>query len=319
MVWHLPHIRAIADHAKAPVTVLTKPRSLADQLLRHEPAVAGVDWIDINPAGRRGVHDGIDGFVRLVRMLRAQRFASIVILHHSETLAAAAWLAGIPDRRGYGWGRQRLFLNGGPFLPRNVARLHQHTRATRYLRAAGIDLRNDEPSLLVTPDARSAARARLASNMPFVTMGIGSSEPLRQWGAGRFAALSAALLAAGWPMIVLLGGAEDAGMAAEITASLKQRAGDVHLALGWSLPDVAGLLAEADFYVGNNTGAMNVAAAVQTRTYALFGTTPPFDHARQMLPVIAPDVGVHDGMIRVTLQSVLDAIIADRGNLGPAA
>ena len=103
MVWHLPHIRAIAAHAGQPVTVLSKPRSLADQLLFNEPAVARVDWLDRNPTGRRGIHDGFGGFGRLVRMLRAGAFGTVILLHHSDLLAAATWLAGIPDRRGYGW------------------------------------------------------------------------------------------------------------------------------------------------------------------------------------------------------------------------
>src|SRR5438552_15723696 len=30
MIWHLPHIRAIARHVGAPVTLIAKPRSLAD-------------------------------------------------------------------------------------------------------------------------------------------------------------------------------------------------------------------------------------------------------------------------------------------------
>ncbi len=40
----------------------------------------------------------------------------MVLLHHSRTLAAAAALAGIPARYGYGFGLQRLFLNRPPFL-----------------------------------------------------------------------------------------------------------------------------------------------------------------------------------------------------------
>ena len=39
MVWHLPHIRAIAAHAGAPVTLLAKPRSLADDLRVNDPVV----------------------------------------------------------------------------------------------------------------------------------------------------------------------------------------------------------------------------------------------------------------------------------------
>ena len=150
-------------------------------------------------------------------------------------------------------------------------------------------------------------------------MGIGSSEPLRQWGAERYGLLAAALLDAGWPMIALLGGPEDAGMAADILKSLGARACQAHVALGWELGDVMGMLAEADFYVGNNTGTMNIAAAVATPAYGLFGTTVPFKHARKIVPVVAPDTGEHDGMGRVTLESVLQAITTNRGSLSPVA
>ncbi len=89
------------------------------------------------------------------------------------------------------------------------------------------------------------------------------------------------------------------------------------MALGWHLADVAGLLAEAAFYVGNNTGVMNMAAAVGIRTYALFGTTRPFHHASQIVPITAPDTGIHDGMARLPVDTVLSAIRADRGWLSP--
>jgi heptosyltransferase-2 len=318
MVWHLPHIRAIAQHAGAPVTMLTKPRSFADQLLCHEAAVDSVLWIDLNPQGRRGAHDGLLGFLRLVKQLRSRHFGSVILLHHSTLLAAAAWMAGIPDRRGYGWRWQRRFLNTGPFLPRAVARLHQHTRATRYLALAGIPLPSAEPRLTVPDGAAAQARRRLGDQQSaFVAIGIGSSEVLRQWGADRFAALALALSGAGWPMLVLLGGPEDAEAAATIAASLAGHRCVVRQALGWHLAEVAGLLTQADFYVGNTTGVMNVAAAVGTRTYALFGTTSPFDHASQIVPVTVPDTGVHDGMVRLDLGSVLAAIQSDRFRLGP--
>lgn len=315
MVWHLPHIRAIAAHAGAPVTVLAKPRSLADQLLAHEDAVADVAWVDLNPSGRRGAHDGLGGFLRLVQMLRDRRFRTTVLLHHSDLLAAAAWMAGVPDRRGYGWGRQRWFLNNGPFLRPEVKQLHQHTRATRYLEAAWGPMGSAEPTIQVVPDALAAAVRRLGVGPgEYVAIGIGSSEVLRQWGTDRFAALASTLLDAGWPAVVLLGGPEDETSVTRIAETLGER---MRPALGWNLAEVEGVLAAAAFYVGNNTGVMNIAAAVGTRTYALFGTTRPFDHAHQIVAVTAPDIGVHDGMVRLTLTSVLEAIRADRGRLSP--
>lgn len=318
MVWHLPHLRAIAAHAGAAVTLLAKPRSLADQLLVNEPAIADVLWVDLNPAGRRGVHDGVGGFLRLVRALRARDFATVVLLHHSDLLAAAAWRAGVPDRRGYGWGRQRWFLNTGPFLSRAMKTMHQHTRATRYLEAAGVPMASAEPALTVPPATVAKVLARLGeTGEGFVAIGIGSSEVLRQWGAERFGELAAMLLDAGWPALVMVGGMEDATVASTIMNSLGERGARVRLALGWDLPDVTGVLSAAAFYVGNNTGVMNIAAATGTRTYALFGTTSPFEHASQIVPIIAPDIGVHDGMARLTLASVLTVIQADRGRLAP--
>jgi heptosyltransferase-2 len=318
MVWHVPHIRAIAAHAGAPVTLLAKPRSLVDQLLADEPAIADILWVDLNPDGRRGAHDGIGGFRRLVRKLQARDFGTVVLLHHSDRIAAAARLAGISDRRGYGWGRQRWFLNTGPFLPREMKDLHQHTRATRYLEAAGIPLPSPEPVLTVAPVTRDEAMMRLGATAGgFVAIGIGSSEKLRQWGTARLSELAGVLLDAGWPLLVLVGGNEDLISATMIVNSLGERGGRVRLALGWNLTDVMGVLAGAAFYVGNNTGVMNIAAAVGTRTFALFGTTQPFDHASQIVPVTAPDAGVHDGMARVALASVLDVIQADRGRVSP--
>ena len=74
MVWHLPHIHALAEHFGAPVSLFTKPRSRADELLMTDASVADVTWVDRNPPGRRGEHDGPNGLWRLVRMLRARRF-----------------------------------------------------------------------------------------------------------------------------------------------------------------------------------------------------------------------------------------------------
>jgi heptosyltransferase II len=320
MVWHLPHLRAIAAFAGSPVSVLAKPRSLADELLRYEPAVERVLWVDRNPKGGHGVHDGPVGFLRLVRELRAARFGSAVILHHSESLAAAAWLAGIRDRRGYGRGLQRWFLTQGPWIRPEDAKQRPHGRATGYLRTVGLALSDPEPSMLIPPSERAAARADL--NLPhgdFVAIGIGSSEDLRRWPADRFATLCCTLLEAGWPSLVLLGGPGDGQAAQAIKAAAGAAAERVHLALGWRMDRVAGLLAEAAFYVGNDTGVMNMAAASGIRTYAIFGRTPPVEHTSKIVPITTRDIGHYDGVVRVTPEQVIAAIRADRGGLGPMA
>jgi heptosyltransferase-2 len=320
MVWHLPHIRAIAEAARHKVTLIAKPRSAADQIFAAEDTIAEIVWMDRNPERRRGAHDGAAGLLRLVATLRRQRLDTVVILHHSRTLAFAAMAAGIPRRHGYGYRGQRPFLNRPPYLPQAVLAAHPYQQATAYLRAAGIAVSDAEPRLPVAQAARDLVASRLTHHpAPMVAIGIGTSEPYKQWGAARFAMLAQALLDAGWQTLALVGGPAEADLAREIVGHLPSRQSRIMQAFGWPLAEIAALFAASGFYVGNDTGVMNMAAAVGIRTYALFGATPPFGHASTIVPITPPDGRIDkiDGMARIGIDTVIETITADRGVLGP--
>lgn len=318
-IWHLPHIRAIAAHVGGPVTLVAKPRSAADQIFSAESTVADFLWIDRNPENRRGQDEGL-GALGFIARLRARRFDRIYLLHHSKTLALYTALAGIPERYGYGFGVQRLFLNRGPFLAPPDLRLHPFRQATVWLQKAGIPLGEAEPVLPVAAGARQAVMARLGGGGPLVLLGIGSSEPYKQWGAANFSALAAALLNQGWPRIALVGGPAEAALADEILSRLKHLAPRAIKAIGWPLGEVAALCGESAFYVGNDTGVMNIAAAVGIQSFGLFGATEPLIHSTRIVPVEPPGGYVKDGGIaRITNAAVLEAISAARGGLAPPA
>jgi heptosyltransferase-2 len=321
MIWHLPHIRAIAAATHHTVTLIAKPRSAADQIFAAEDTIAEIVWMDRNPERRRGAHDGATGLLRLIGALRSLRLDTVVILHHSRTLAFAAMAAGIPRRHGYGYRGQRPFLNRPPYLSQGVLTSHPYEQATLYLRAAGIEIPEAEPRLPIAQSARDIVAGRLAAHpAPMVAIGIGTSEPYKQWGVSRFAALAQVLLDAGWPTLLLVGGAAEADLARDIVGHLQSGKSSVVTALGWPLAEIAALFAASGFYVGNDTGVMNMAAAVGIRTYALFGATPPFAHASAIVPITPRDGGIDkiDGMARIDLDTVIAAITADRGALGPA-
>jgi heptosyltransferase II len=315
MIWHLPHIRALSRHVGRPVTLIAKPRSAADQIFKAEQTVRDVFWVDRNPEGRRGRHDGAFGTARLIADLRARRFDAVVLLHHSRSLAFAAWCAGIPARYGYGFHMQRPFLNRPPFLPASVLRMHPFEQASAWLTAAGIPIGEPEPRLPVSHDRDSTVLRRLGSAAPApIAIGIGSSEPYKQWGAARFAELATALLSAGWPRLVLIGGRAEATLADDITSRIGAGADRVLPAIGWELSELAALLNLSAFYVGNDTGVMNMAAAVGIRTYSLFGGTPPFHHSRNIVPIMPPDgrPDKADGMSRITVPAVMEVLSAEQ-------
>jgi heptosyltransferase-2 len=313
MIWHLPHIRALSRYFGRPVTLVASFRSAADQIFAADDAVEDVLFIERRPRGRKGRHDGLAGMARLVALLRARELDAFVLLHHGRTLAFAACAAGIPERLGYGVGLQRIFFNRGPYLSAGSMRLHPFERASAWLRATGAPFDETEPRLAIAPE--SAARARLflgGSDPKPVAIGIGASEPFKQWGAARFAELAALLIDGGWTRLVLIGGEQEAALAAEIRSRLGGKAERVHLSIGWSIADVAALLSLSAFYVGNDTGFMNMAAAAGLRAFCLFGGTQPFRHSRNIEPILPPG-GKPDkngGMAQITAVAAMAAISA---------
>jgi heptosyltransferase-2 len=311
VVWLLPHVRAISAWVGRPVTLICKPRSVADQLFAAESTVADVVWMDRNPDKGVGLHDGPAGLLRLVRTIRARRFDRIYVLHHSHTLAMVTWLAGIPERFGYGSAAQRPWLNRPPHLTPVQLRTNRFEQATAWLRAAGIPMTETEPRLDVLPEARASVARRLGwAPGSAVVLGIGGSEPYKQWPAPHFTALIRGLLGQGWQRCVLLGGAPQQAMADQIRAAVADPDIEIALSIGWPLTEVAALLADAAFYVGNDTSFLNMAAAVGIRSYGLFGATDPFYHSPLVIPLTPAGgrISRDDGMVRIAPDAVLEAI-----------
>ena len=307
LIWHLPMIRALA--ADRAVTLITKPSTQADTLLRGDPAIARIVWFDRNPRQGRGYHDGPMGFARLVATLRGLKAESCVLLHHGASLAAAMRLAGIPHRYGYGYGPgQRFWLNRGPFLSGEVRFAEAFEQARAYGRACG--LRGlPEPWVRVDDAARGLALQRLHDlKRPWLALGIGCHGANRQWGADRFAALAGRHLAAGAGSVVLLAAEHEEELARRVLAQLPDSS-RVRALVGWRLPEVMGVLAEADLFIGNDSGLMNLRAACGQVAYGLFGASGPLRHSRLVRPIM-PSPGPRAGMAEISVELVLREIAA---------
>ena len=313
MIWHLPHVAALAARASGRVTLVAKASSRADRLLARQSAVGEVLWLDKLPPGRG------PSALRLAGVLRSRRFAAAVLLHHSRGLAFSLLAAGIPRRYGYGFTWQRALLNRPPFLPHSMLHQPRYDQATAWLTACGITLADPEPRIAVPEQARAAACARVGhARFPAVALGLGSSEPFRRWSNAAFAEVASALLVAGWRSVLLLGGPGEASVIDDLLAQLGPHAARAIPVIGWPIDELAALLAASALHLGNDSGFLNLAAAVGTRAYGLFGATPPLHHSRQIVPIQPPDRRPDlSGMQRITPDAVLGVIAADRGTLGP--
>lgn len=299
-VWHLPHLRAIAHAAPTGrVSLLSKRRSFADRLFQAEPWLDGVLWLERDG----GIHDGLAGIFRLAALLRPHRFTTVWILHQSARYALVARLAGIPERHGFGLGAQRLFLTRSGRLPAQQAKAHPIEKATALLQLHGLTLAADPEPLAVAAASRQAVRARFGRlPRPWIVLGLGSSEPEKQWGEARFAELALALQAPERRTLFLLGGPSEAGLSRRIAEAVRGAGGRIEDAVGLAIDESAALLALSRLYVGNDTGAMNLAAAVGSEALGLFGASPPLAYSRR-LHALTPAAG--GGMAAITVPQVL--------------
>jgi heptosyltransferase II len=307
LVWHAEYFRLIAETSRdGQVTLIAAPTVMARELLGHEPWLREVVDFDRRPRrseARRGRHSGLAGLLRFARELAPRRLERIVLFSdHPARALFVAWRAGIATRLGYGttWLQRRLLTPSRWISPYEGPAVASYKEASAFAIAQGWCDGPLVPRVSVRPDALERMRARLAPlPRPLHALAIGASEPFKQWGQARFVEL-ASLLAARGHGVLLLGGPAEAGLAQAILARIDTglRA-NVAAMTDASVADSVAALSLAQACVGNDTGAVNIAAAVGTPTFVVLGPRPPLAHDPQTMRLLqapslqdirAPDV-----------------------------
>jgi heptosyltransferase II len=305
VMWHLPFIRAIAAATpEGKVTFLAPPTTHAAETLQAEACVAQVLYFQ---------HGGSElmraiNLARLVSLLRANRFGAVWILDRTLRPAVAAWLAGIPERIGLGLGLQRLFITNP-----GIHRRHFHDMPTGWLKALmaarNLPLASTEPALTLPDSTLAMVGQRYAGlQRPWIVMGVGASHPVKDWTDGQWLEFVRSLRQATGGTVLLIGGMANLDRAARLIAN--STGAETVNACPLSVLEAAALLKFGDLFVGTDSGPMNLAAAVGTPAFGLFGATPVLDHSR-FIHAITRDDGRPagpDGMRHIAPASVMARI-----------
>jgi len=281
LVWHIPYFKMIAAQSQGgKVTVVAQPSTLTRAFIGQEPWVEAVVDHDHRPRRsekRRGKHAGLRGMWRMAQQLKAGQFDRIMLFSGRASRGLIAWLSGIPTRMGFGYRvLQRMFLNQGPFIEAYQGpSLAVYPEASAFMVAHGFCKAPVIPTL-TPPDASLAQmQARLAHMpRPLYALAIGTSEPHKQWGIQNYADLACALIAEG-AGVMLLGGPSEVQIARDIEALIQAKTTQ-GLTVVTDAPVLgsAAALQVADFCVGNDTGMVNVGAAVGTPSWVIIGSRP---------------------------------------------
>jgi heptosyltransferase II len=284
-VMAIPALQEIRrTHAKAEVFVLARP-VVADLF-------SGQPFVDrILPYDYRGKHRGWLGRERLAGELRKEKFDAAVLLQNAFDAAWLAWRAGIPERIGYAREARGPLLTRAIPVPREgeIPEHESHYYLELLRRANWIDAPADastgrsgtiEPIRLhVSEDAEmraeSALRAAGARDVAWrCAIAPGASYGAAKcWPPERFAQLADRLISECGADVIFFGTPGEKDIAARILAQMKSRA--ISLVGETSMRHLAALFSRCSAFIGNDSGAMHVAAAVGLPVIGIFGSTDP--------------------------------------------
>lgn len=303
VMWHLPFVRAIA--AASPggkVTFLAPPTSGARELLTAEPSITEVVYFDhAGSEVRRFVN-----MLRLAGLLRRKRFRSVWILDYTVRAAIAAYLARIPERIGVGLTAQRHFITNP-----GIAQSHYHDFPIDWLIALMAEMKvplpSTEPDLKIPDSALAAVGSKFAAQpRPWLVLGIASSHPDKEWPDAYWRKLLPGLRSLTSGTLLMIGGAAQSARAEKLIASAA--GANIVNACALTLIESAALLHEADLFVGNDSGPLNLAAAVGTDAFGFFGNTPVLKYSKFIRPIVPEGGPTPNGLQRISPAHVIEQV-----------
>jgi heptosyltransferase-2 len=272
----LPAIRAIRNRPDANISILARSyvadiyrdQNLADELIIYD---------------HRGKHAGIQGRERLASELRSGGFDVAILLQNAFDAAWLTWRAGVPQRIGYARdGRSILMTKAVPVPEPGEIPAHEKFYYLELLRRSGwIDYIPDEPfiKLHVAESSRTRATAQLAAagvRLHAIKLAIGAGASYgsaKCWPPSRFAELANQLQAQWDADVILFGAAGETDVSSAIASEMKRA--PIDLTGKTTVADLPALLSHCHVFIGNDSGAMHVAAAVGLPAVAIFGPTDP--------------------------------------------
>jgi heptosyltransferase-2 len=273
----LPAIRAVRQrHPEARISIVARPY-VAD--IYRDQQVSD----ELIPYDSNREHHGWPGREKLIWELRARKFDVALLLQNAFDAAWLAWRAQIPERIGYARDARGLLLTKAIRVPKpGEIPAHEKFYYLELLRRAGwLDQLPDVPhiSLEVSGAARWRALEILleAGARPHalrIAVAAGASYgSAKCWPPERFAAALGAFLVQRDADVILFGTPAEHPVSAAIAANLPKP--PIDLTGKTSIADLPALLSQCHLFLGNDSGAMHVAAAVGLPVVAIFGPTDP--------------------------------------------
>jgi heptosyltransferase II len=263
LIWQLPFIKAISDYHNENIDLILREKTQAKNILHDINYVNNINYNNF----RKGVYYWIDVF-KLIIIFKKNNYSHLYILDKVNKPAIAAKLSGIKNIIGPGIGNQKKYLTTDIFLNDSDWKLNYSEQSKKLLKLHKIIVNDPYPKIEVNIKRFNDKNLDLLTEGKKIAFGVDSFEDYKMWYEEDFVKLAELLYKKNvFDHIYLICGPDKSYIAKKIIETSNKS-----YFIDCSKKDLTGIITaikNSKFYVGNNSGPLNLSAALGVESFGL--------------------------------------------------
>ncbi len=263
LIWQLPYIKAISEHHEVRIDLILRESTQAKKILQDLKHIKIINYNNF----RKGIFYWID-VIKLIKIFKKNNYSHVYILDKVNKPALAAKLSGIKDIIGPGIGNQKKWLSSKNFLDESDRKLNYSEQSKKLLELNNIKLHDLFPKLNINIKNFKDQNKDLLIDGKKIAFGVDSFEDYKMWYEENFVELADMLYKKNiFDYIYLICGPKKSHIANKIISLSKK-----DYFIDCSSKDLTGVIVailNSNFYIGNNSGPLNLSSALGVQTFGL--------------------------------------------------
>ena len=267
LIWQLPYIKAISEHHNKVIDLVVREKTQAKEILKDLNYINTIHYNNF----RKKIFYWIDVF-KLKKIFSSEGYTHVYILDKINKPAVAAKLVGIKNIIGPGIKRQKKWLTNKNFLDDKDWLLSYSEQSQKLLKLNNIEIKDIYPHIEVKPSSLDEFKKKFSYSGKKIAFGVDSFEDYKIWYEENFIELANKFYDKKvFDYVYLICGKDKQYIAKDIIA--KSNKNYFINCSDLKLIDIISVIKDSDFFVGNNSGPLNLAAALNVKSFGLFANT----------------------------------------------
>ena len=284
LIWQLPYIKAISQHHQTNIDLVVREKTQAQNILKDLKHINQIFYNDF----RKGLFYWVDVF-KLIKVFKSEKYDFVYILDKVNKPAIAAKMAKIKNIIGPGLKNQKKWLTVKNFLNEEDLKLNYSERSQKLLKINSITIENKYPNLEIDVESLKKNNSDLILDGKKIAFGIDSFEDYKMWYEEDFIKLADLLFEKKlFNYIYLVCSPEKSHIAKKIITESNK-----NYFIDCSNKDLQGVILaikNSDFFLGNNSGPLNLAAALGIKSFGLIANDPVSElKYSKIIPIVPKD------------------------------